>query len=403
MQNNNRKISADVVITSILLALFVETKILNLIVLAANLLLAGVFMAFMYGVVLVGLFYMGLFRQRRSLAGLAPSHIGICVLCILWYMVTTTFIAPPSVTVLFFGVFTVAAILIPGIIRIDVRMFLLALVMLPSVGVFYVDQIIINSIIEEGGLSMGISYSLLIPVLANLVFLKYFFVKERKVMRIVLLPFIAINLFYLAQVVMLGSRGPVLCIFLLIVSFFLIKIEDSGQISFRKDRLAVSIVLVVFVSLLLFIQILQAISNFLAGFDITLNFVDKFLRMEDHGDMSNGRGAISSIAWDAIWKSPFWGYGIAQFENNTGIVYPHNFIIQMLYDGGIILASCIFIPIIKATLKKIHTIRREEFICLLYLFFASVPGALFSGDLWQAVILWMFFGFVLSKNSIIDN
>ena len=117
------------------------------------------------------------------------------------------------------------------------------------------------------------------------------------------------------------------------------------------------------------------------------------------GDLSNGRDAIDIIAWDGIFESPFLGYGTAQFENNTGFVYPHNFILQFLYDGGLLLTFVVLFPIVRTVIQKIKKVNSQEYICLIFLFFCSVPGSLLSGDLWESGMLWMFFGFVLSRNS----
>lgn len=138
-------------------------------------------------------------------------------------------------------------------------------------------------------------------------------------------------------------------------------------------------------------------------FDISLNVVDKFLRLDDNGDMTNGRESLSTMAWKGIVESPLWGNGISQFNNNTGEGYPHNFVLQMLYDGGIILTLAIMAPVTQSLIRKLKTISENKFAFFVLLFFASVPGALFSGDLWNASTLWMFFGFVLAKNSIVEK
>ena len=59
------------------------------------------------------------------------------------------------------------------------------------------------------------------------------------------------------------------------------------------------------------------------------------------------------------------------------------------------------IPIIVAINRKIRVLQLDNIACLLFFAFASVPGALFSGDLWQSSMLWMFFGYVLSRNSLL--
>lgn len=402
MHKNNSNLPTNVVIASVLLALFANTKWVNNIVLAAFPSLSGVFMAAMYGVVVPLLFVVGIFFQKRSLNGLSRSHLAISFICLFWYIATSVFIGSPSVSFAFFGVFTLAAFLIPGLIRIDVRIFLLVTMISSSMGVFYVDQIIINSIMEEGVLSMGLCYSMLVPVIANLVYIRYFYNEENKWMKIVMLPITAINIFYLVQMTMFGSRGPVLCVLLLIASFFIFKITEDSSIRIRKGRVFI-IIGCAAIGALFFTLILQSISNYLAQFDISLNFIDKFLRLDDGGDMSNGRDDIKKVAWSGIGESPILGHGISQFDRHTSMNYPHNFFIQMLYDGGIVLTSCVLIPIIRSLMKKVKAIDEEEYALLLCLCFASVPGALFSGDLWNQIVLWMFLGFVLAKDSIFTN
>lgn len=399
---NNQSLTRSTIFASLFLALFADIKTLNLIVIAAYPSFSGAFMTAMYAVVVIGLLLIGLFLQRRSFLKLRKSHWGICILCILWYIMTSVFIASPSVSIQFFGIFMIATFLIPGIIRIDVRTFLIALIVLPSMGVLYLDRIFYGEIIETGVVSMGTCYALLIPVLGDLVYLRFYYKKESIWIKIIMLFFAAINLFYLVQMAMFGSRGPILCAVLLIMSFFVIQIGDNKRILIRKRRVLIIIIGLIFL-ISSFATILQSLQTFFSTFDISLNVVDKFLRLDDAGDVTNGRESLSTMAWKGIMESPLWGNGISQFNNNTGEGYPHNFILQMLYDGGIILTLAIMAPISRSLIRKLKTVSENEFVCLMLLFFASVPGALFSGDFWNAGTLWMFFGFVLSKNSIIKE
>ena len=400
MSCRNNTLTYSTILASIFLALFADVKTLNLIVIAAYPSYSGVFMTAMYAVIIIGLLIIGLFLQRRSFLKLRKSHWGICILCILWYIMTSLFIASPSVNIQFFGVFMVAAFLIPGIIHIDVRTFLIALVVLPSIGILYLDRIFYGEILETGVVSMGTCYALLIPVLGDLVYLRFYYRKESIRMKIIMLFFAAINLFYLVQMAMFGSRGPILCAVLLIMRFFIIRIDDNKKVFFRKGRVLIIIIGLLFL-IFSFTAILQALQDFLAKFDI--NVVDKFLRLDDNGDMTNGRESLSTMAWKGIVESPLWGNGISQFNNNTGEGYPHNFVLQMLYDGGIILTLAIMVPVTQSLIRKLKTISENKFSFFVLLFFASVPGALFSGDLWNASTLWMFFGFVLAKNSVVEK
>ena len=396
-KTRSNTMSKSVITASFLLALFVDIQTLNLIVIAAQPSLAGIFMSAMYAIVVIGLFAIAIFVQRRSIFKLRSSHLGICILCALWYTFTSTFVAPPSVTALFFGVFTVSAFLIPGMLRIDMRAFLLALIIMPSIGILYINKIFISEIIDSGVVSMGTCYALLVPVLGNLVYLRFFYRKESVRMKIVMLIFAAINIYYLVQMTMFGSRGPILCALLLILSFFIVHIDDKGKISMLKGRSSIILVCMILITLS-FTAILQTLKDFFAAFDISLNFVNKNLSLEVNGDITNGREMISSMTWKGIINSPLWGNGTSQFLNNTGVVYPHNFVLQFLYDGGIILTSSVLVPIVRTLIHKMQIVSENEYICLLFLFFASVPCALFSGDLWNQGSLWLFFGFVLSRN-----
>lgn len=400
MHNNAFRLPGDTIITSILLALFACAKFLNLIVLSAYPSLAGKFMTAMYIVVLSLLLYTGLIRQRRNILRLAPSHILILLLCVLWYLFTYIFVDIPSVSFPFFFIFTLSSFIIPGIVYFNARIFLLTLMIIPSIGVLYLDQLMLNLVLESGTFSLGASYAILIPVIANLVYVKFYYMKESFCIKILLLPFMGVNLYYLVQMAVLGSRGPMLCVVLLLASLLLVKVDKNSAITIRTGRAFIFICFAVIIALA-FKPFLIMLSNFLASFDVTLNVVDKFLIMDGYGDMTNGRKVISDITWEAISRSPFWGYGIAQFENNTGIIYPHNFVLQFIYDGGFIMASCVMIPIIVAINRKIRVLQLDNIACLLFFAFASVPGALFSGDLWQSSMLWMFFGYVLSRNSLL--
>jgi O-antigen ligase len=122
--------------------------------------------------------------------------------------------------------------------------------------------------------------------------------------------------------------------------------------------------------------------------------------MNNENDVTSGRDVIFKLTTLAISQNPLLGYGIDQFENNTGIVYPHNFILQLLYDGGLVLTFLVIFPVIRGIVKLFKTCSYNEFIVFVALFFASVPGGLLSGDLWTMVTLWVFFGAVFSKQFV---
>lgn len=97
-------------------------------------------------------------------------------------------------------------------------------------------------------------------------------------------------------------------------------------------------------------------------------------------------------------KKPLFGHGIKSFEYYTGIVYPHNFVYQMLFDIGIIGTLIIIVPLLSSVIKIFKRIGDyENSTVLIALICASVPGALFSGDLWLNPLLWLTFSLILRR------
>ena len=151
---HNKNIPLNVILSTILLAFFADTKILNLIIITIFPSVSSA-MGLMYMILVIGLVLTGIGRQTKYITNSIFNYVGISLLCIIWYIFTITFIGNPSVSIQHFCIFTIAAFLLPGIVNIDTRIFLLSLLIIPSIGILYFDQIILNSISEEGVLSMG--------------------------------------------------------------------------------------------------------------------------------------------------------------------------------------------------------------------------------------------------------
>lgn len=393
----------DVFAASIILGLFADIKIINLFVVAVKPSLAGSFMTMMYIVVAVSLFYVGFFAQKNYIKHWSRGQMLVLFVAILWYVFSFLFLGPPSVGIPFFGVFVVASFLIPSVVQIDVRTLLLAMLVMPFWGILYIDRVFFDDIIVYGYISMGLSYALLVPVMANLIYLLFFYDKNQTwLKKAFLIFFSACNIYYLIMMMTYGSRGPFLCIFSMILFYFVIKYKEGWGIVIYKQRMFILCVGLVLVSLF-FESILVYFSELLKGYDISLNIIDKFLRKGEEGDMTNGREPLVNMAWNGFLNAPLIGHGTAQFERNTGGIYPHNFLLQILYDGGITLFLLILIPLGRAFMEKIKKITKDEFVILFMFFFFSVPGALFSGDLWQAYRIWLFFGAVFSANFIYES
>ena len=61
---------------------------------------------------------------------------------------------------------------------------------------------------------------------------------------------------------------------------------------------------------------------------------------------------------------------------------------------------------VPAIYKIVTSLKKSNYntiILLLFLFFVSVPGATFSGDLWQQGNLWILTGMLLSNNRLVSK
>lgn len=398
----------SVILSTIFIAVFCDIKTVNSIFVAGAGDVAeseGGPMALLYIVSVVGAFLSGVIFSQwkgRKISGAVPF---IVVWVILFYFITVVFIAPPFTTFVFFMVLTVISFILPSITKVDGRLFLRLSMILSFPAVFRLNHIFVFQRYSDS-ITMGQSYAFLFPVIATIVYLFVYFKYDLFWGKVITIALTIINGVYAYYLVFFGSRGPVLAI--LSVILFLSVFRQPGEragIKTLKGRFAI-ITSIVVIALFSFVALINLFHDVLGTYGISLEFVDKFLSLEDTGDMSNGREWIYAVSFSDIRRSPFWGMGFDQFFHNhgqTGIAYSHNFIIQILYDGGLLLFLVLVIPIWKGIKKVWKTCTTDEYAVVVALAFGSIPRALVSGDLWQNGPLWMFFGIVLCEKFVIDQ
>lgn len=400
MRIQNKKVSIPVMLMSILVAFFIDIPAINTYIMPTygNEVSSGGTMAFLYLFDVIAIFIIGFISNKSALLNIPKSAYILTFSIILFYFATTFFIGFPFTNVTYFGVFTLAAFIIPFISTIDVRILLKCIMLFSLPAITKLDQIFIFVTEWSESISMGLSYAFLTPVLVSIVYLFTYFKKESFIQKLITIFIFSFNMIFASYLVTFGSRGPVFSIIILFIYLFIISHnKEKNRIVLNKLRL-IQVVVGLIILLLLFTTTLRFLKEYFEGFGISLNFINKFLELNDSGDISNGRDSLFEYTLDAIFKSPIWGYGFDQFANNHGLVnpYPHNFILQIFYDGGIILFALIFIPLYKRLKIVVKTYTYDNFVVFTTMMFASIPGAMVSGDLWQAGTLWMFFGSILS-------
>jgi len=235
-------------------------------------------------------------------------------------------------------------------------------------------------------ISMGLSYSLFPVLMAPIVHFVFYRKQSKFLMKLIYV----ISAFLLVSLVFKGNRGIVLSLVVFVAMLFI-----SGM-DFKKKKgikiLKLSIVLILTgVLVVYFYEILGFLQRLLESMNIEAHFVDKILKLENAGDVTNGRKDIFEYTSKAIVEEPILGHGLGTILYNSGfrIIYPHNIFLQLLYDGGLVL----FIPVVFALVQAVHYTfmgeDRDEAVFTLFLIVIFLPRAFVSGDIWETEALWL--------------
>lgn len=396
------KLSGSIVALTLFVAFFCEIKTIN------SFLAFGVAadaeegpMAMLYLFTIVAIFMLGLLYKPRGLKVISESAIFILFAVTGLYFFTTHFIAPPYTSLPFFIVFTLVSFLVPFVAQVEPRLFFKSLMLFATPAVFYLNSVFhfVSSYQED--ISMGLSYSFLMPILASIIYMFLFFKDEKGWKRYLYLIVFCINMVFAYYVISFGSRGPVFSTMCLVAFLLIVQPRISGKgVKIRRMRLLYFVLTTIFL-ILTFQMVLYYLQDILAEQGISFHFINKFISLDEQDNITNGREFIIKTALKEIGDSPFWGYGLDGFANHhTEMHYPHNFIVQILYDGGIMLFLILFIPLIKGLIRVFQNCTIEEYGIYTLLIFACVPPAMFSGDLWKSCTLWLLFGALLSRTFI---
>ena len=302
------------------------------------------------------------------------------------YIITNAFTETALKREEFYFYFMLASII--GTYRCDYEKVLryimyISLLIIPCAPVVFGD---ISETGVGGFLAMGTSFALLPGFMAGVI---HFFFFRRKGKPFDKFCYI-VDVIFLFLIIMRGNRNMVLTA---LVAVFCLYLKGWGKDSKRKKitfRLLLIIILV-FVIFANFYDILSWVDETLKSFDIEARFIQKTIQMRDRGDVTNGRARIFSYTWEEIKKSPVWGHGASTIFYNSGnrINYPHNFILQLLYDGGLLLTIPTLYILWKAIRYAFKGKDKAASAFFLYLFLICIPKMSLSSDLWKNHAFWI--------------
>ena len=374
---------------SILIALFINVPAINIIIASIIPSLSNGVMAILY-LLLICLFLFDYFLNYIKRLRIERITSAMVVFTIIIAYVLTWIKIGNQLSILNLVIYVFLPLLIISKMDINGELIIQFCVLIPVIGVPFFQKVFQQT---NNSISMGLSYAFLPAVVFASSYLLTC-VRKNKLITIVAL----VDLIYFVLIFLYGSRGVVLSGFIAVFILWLVrkKINLEYDPYFGLKIICISVVAIIIV--IFRWQIIYFFYDFFSGKGITVEFFDKIIRLQKLGGVDNGRSDINKVFLAEFVKKPLFGHGIKSFEYYTGIVYPHNFVYQMLFDIGIIGTLIIIVPLLSSVIKIFKRIGDyENSTVLIALICASVPGALFSGDLWLNPLLWLTFSLILRR------
>ena len=283
-------------------------------------------------------------------------------------------------------------VLIPAYLvcqKFDIEFVLKDIIYLSFFVILGIEKILV---IQNYGISqadMFNVYSMIPCILASIVHFIHFRDKSTFLLKIGYI----INLYYLFRVGVNAVRGfwiVIICLFGMEILFWL---QKKNAKKTYDILLSIGIALVIFILTNIKSILIWMIKFVQDTLKVSLGFFSKTAILLERGDLSNGRMELWKDSIKCFFSSPIIGNGIdgVKIWSRGRIAYPHNFIIQLLVDGGILFGllsiSIAIIGFYKMIYK--HVLEKETLIAAIFLSSVSIPISMLSGDIWKSGSLWL--------------
>ena len=212
--------------------------------------------------------------------------------------------------------------------------------------------------------------------------------------------YIIVAILSTVMLLMFGSRGPLLCIFIFLVLSFAYYVLQE-RISTRKIitvLLLISICIIV-LNESVYMAIINALRDFFGQIGVSTRVLD--LLVGGELNVSKGRNMIQETIIESVNKRPFLGYGIFADRALSGTgEYAHNLIIELWCDFGYVigslLAASMFLISILGFFKSWKCKKMALF--LLTMICAVFIKLTFSGSYLTEQQLFFLLGIAVSSN-----
>ncbi len=395
-----KKNKVIVLLLSILIGLFVDIKAINLSLFSVNEGEEGGLLAILYFITVTSIVFLG-YCFRRQHIKVHPWIVFWIFYILFFYVITNNFIGPPRTKLPMLCIFVVGSLLIPSLTTINAKWLIRAMMFWPSFAALYIEKVFSMQVDWKNSIPMELSYAFLVPIIASIMYLFFYYKNDRGIAKFAMTILVIVNSVFFSQLFLYGSRGPLLSLFSLLLFIYVVrKHKCHNGVFYKKWRLFFLLIFLV-IMFVGFSTVIRFGNEILMSLGIDSRFFYKMIELDSQGDVSNGRMSLNEITINGIMDSPWLGNGLDRFDANTGGgLYPHNFILQILYDGGVLFLGILIPVIIHRLIRKYRTCNYDEYVVITMFLFCSVPGAMFSGNLYMLCILWMFFGVLFSDNFV---
>lgn len=341
------------------------------------------------------------YKQWKQGWGTFLSYL-LAALLLIGYGLTVVLKGWPTVSLCVFGAAVVIPLLLPQAAVPEIHLLMKLTMLIPLPVIFLIAKMMEAT--ESPSFWLGMSLSFVPSVIAAMIIAVIFIRHENRWQQIISAIGILGNIILFAYMVRYGSRGPYLAVLLMIsflpaISIDRLLIGSWASNAFQWLRglrflgtYTFGILLAAFV---------VGLSWMFYQMDWEVSVMAKFVKAIEQGDISNGRFEIWLASLRGFCAEPIWGHGIGQISRDLSYVHPHNSVVQLLYDGGLLLLALVLIPTCCIAMRflRLRTKSLQHImlvVLLIFLFFISVPNSMLSGDLWSNSRVWLLVGFCLS-------
>ncbi len=208
---------------------------------------------------------------------------------------------------------------------------------------------------------------------------------------------IASGLFLMLRLLIQSTRGTFLT---LVVAFMVVQITNFDENGNLRKQVSKKVILALVALIIIY--------NFSAIFNIVerqfevmgVSLPSAFQKTIDaiaSDDLDHGRNELSIFTREHIIQRPIFGYGTQMFDYyNREFSYPHNCILQLLFENGIVGSAYIILNLLvgmASTLLPRDSVGKDELLARQLIMFTSLPMLLYSDEMWIYPAFWMFLMF----------